>query len=487
MTEVAISLLIIAVILGAAVMYFAIAAPAQSNAANAHRRIKDLETDLLNERAAREALAVDKASATTQAERIPVLESTISELHVQLTSAKTAAAEARAQLSAEQQAHAARVEALQKMGDEIERKFAVLASEVLGKNSENFLVLMNERFDKHKLAADKELEERQKAIETLVQPIKESLSNFEHKVGEIEKAREGAYRAITEQVKSLAEGQTGLRTETNRLVQALRQPKTRGRWGEYQLKNVLEMAGMTEHVDFVEEQTIEGDNGRLRPDVIVRLPGGKSVVVDAKTPLDAYLAAVEADDEPARERYIADHARQVRDHVRNLGSRDYWKALPVTPDFVVMFVPGEAFFAAAIESDPSLFEQALRQKVLISTPTTFIALVKAIAYGWQQEKLAENAHAVAGHARDLFDRIKVFGGYMSDLGRSLRQAVDRYNKGIGSLEGRVLPAARRFEDLGIVATGSHIPLLEPIEIDTRELHAAELSETSETESSRADI
>jgi DNA recombination protein RmuC len=333
---------------------------------------------------------------------------------------------------------------------------------------------MSERFEKHKAAADKDLEDRQKAIELLVKPVGESLSKFERTVGDLEKARLGAYSAITEQVKNLTEGQVGLRTETSRLVQALRQPKTRGRWGEYQLRNVLEMAGMTEHVDFIEEQTIEGDGGRMRPDVIVRLPGSKCVVVDAKTPLDAYLAALDASDEATRERHLAEHARQVREHVRALGSKDYWKALPVSPDFVVMFVPGEAFFATAIESDPNLFEQAVRQRVLISTPTTFIALVKAIAYGWQQEKVAENAQAVADLARDLFERIKVFGGYMRDLGRSLQQAVDRYNKGVGSLEGRVLPAARRFEGLGVVPAGSEIPRLEPIEIGARDIQAVEV-------------
>ena len=472
--ELTILFLVIASCAGAAIAYVAFAAPARTRASNAESLNAQLEEEASKERAAREALAVEKAAVATSADRVPQLEQTIAELRDQLVAANTQAAETQASLETERKSHAARVEELEKMGAEIERKFAVLASEALGKNSESFLKLMSERFDKHKVTAEKDLEERQKAIETLVKPINESLAKFEHKVGEIEKAREGAYHAITQQVKSLAEGQTGLRSETNRLVQALRRPKTRGRWGEYQLRNVLEMAGMTEHVDFVEEQTIQGDGGRLRPDVIVRLPGGKSVVVDAKTPLEAYLTAIEAGDEDTRERHMADHARQVRDHVRTLGSRDYWKALPVTPDFVVMFVPGEAFFAAAIESDPNLFEQAVRQRVLISTPTTFIALVKAIAYGWQQEKLAENAQAVASHARDLFERIKVFGGHMGDLGRSLRQTVDRYNKGVGSLEGRVLPAARKFESLGVAPAGTSIPEMEPIELEARELQSAEL-------------
>lgn len=472
--ELTILFLVIAAFSGAGFVYLAVAAPARTRASNAEMRITEIEEEAGRERTARETLAVERAAVAASADRVPQLEETIADLRVRLEAANTQVAQAQAGLETERKGHAARVEELEKMGAEVERKFAVLASDALGKNSETFLKLLSERFDRHKVSADKDLEERQKAIETLVKPISESLSKFEHKVGELEKAREGAYHAITQQVRSLADGQVGLRTETNKLVQALRRPQTRGRWGEYQLRNVLEMAGMTEHVDFVEEKTIQRDGGHVRPDVIVRLPGDKSVVVDAKTPLESYLTAVEATDDETREQHLAVHARQVRDHVRVLGSREYWKALSVTPDFVVMFVPGEAFFAAAIESDPTLFEQALRQRVLISTPTTFIALVKAIAYGWQQEKLAENAQAVAALARDLFERIKVFGGHMGDLGRSLRQAVDRYNKSVGSLEGRVLPAARKFESLGVAPAGSSIPEMEPIELEAREPQAAEL-------------
>ena len=418
--------------------------------------------------------ATENARLAADAGRVPVLEAENADLRERLQTAETKTAASEAAREAERKSHEARVQELTRMGAELERKFAGLASEVLGKNSESFLKLVSERFEKHSESAKQDLEKRRVAIETLVKPLGESLSKFESKVGEIEKAREGAYRAITEQVRSLAEGQTGLRSETSQLVQALRRPQTRGRWGEYQLKNVLEMAGMTEHVDFVEQPTIAGEDGRLRPDVIIRLPGGKSIIVDAKTPLDAYLNAVEAVDEEARTARMADHARQVRDHVRALASKDYWKALPGTPDFVVMFVPGEAFFAAAIESDPSLFESAARDRVLISTPTTLIALVKAIAYGWQQESLAEDAQAVAANARELYGRIGKFGEHMSDVGRALRRAVERYNQGVGSLESRVLPAARKFESLNVLSAGSSIPPLEPVEQDVRELQAEEL-------------
>ena len=451
--------IVLAALAGAAVCYFALVLPSTRRAARE-----------------REARVTEIAHLAAASERVPGLEGEIAALRDRLQDIDRKKAALEAALEAERKSHEARVKELTRMGAELERKFVGLAAEALGKNSESFLKLVSERFEKHSESAKDDLEKRRTAIETLVKPLGENLTKFERKVGEIEKAREGAYRAISEQVKSLAEGQTGLRSETSRLVQALRRPQTRGRWGEYQLRNVLDLAGMTEHVDFDEQSTIDGDDGRLRPDVIIRVPGGKSIIVDAKTPLDAYLNAVEAPDEAARNQYIKDHARQVRDHVRALSSRDYWKALPETPEFVVMFVPGESFFAAAIESDPELFESAVRQRVLISTPTTLIALVKTIAYGWQQEKLAENAQVVAAQGRDLYERIKVFGGHMGDLGKSLRQTVDRYNKGVGSLESRVLPTARKFESLGVASAGSSIPTLEPVELDPRETQADELTE-----------
>ncbi len=467
--ELAITFFVIAAFVGAVVSYFVFAVPARTRAAE---------------------LEIEKAGVVALADRVPQLDQTIAGLREDLESVNKQHVAAQTALETERKSHEVRVEELRKMGDEIEQKFTVLASEALGKNSRNFLDLMSERFKTHKVTADNDLQERQKAIETLIQPISESLAKFEHRVGEIEKAREGAYHAITEQVKNLVEGQTGLRSETSRLVQALQRPKTRGRWGEYQLRNVLEMAGMTKHVDFIEEQTIQGDDGGLRPDVIVRLPGGKSIIVDAKTPLEAYLAAIEAGDEAARETYMVNHARHVREHVRLLGSKDYWKSLRDTPDFVVMFIPGEAIFAAAFESDPTLFEQAVRKKVLISTPTTFIALVKAIAYGWQQEKLAENAQQVANLARDLYERIKKFGEHMGKLGDSLKKSVEQYNESVGSLERRILPAARKFETLGVTTDGSLIPELESIELEPRAMRADELiapSVADEKERNRAEL
>jgi len=472
--ETALVIFALGALIGAGVCYVAYGRLLRARVAAAEARTSLVGAELAGAQSAREEFAIQLARASVSADRVPHLEQTIADISAKLEAANTRVAEAQAGLEIETKTHAVRIEELEKVGNELENKFLVLANSALGKNSESFLNIITERFAKHDAAASQDLEGRHKAIEALVKPIAESLSRFELQVGQLEKAREGAFGAINEQVRILAEGQVGLRTETSRLVQALRQPKTRGRWGEYQLRNVLEMSGMMENVDFIEQKTLHTDEGILRPDVVIRLPGGKSIVVDAKTPLDAYLTAVEATDETTRERQLAEHARQVRDHIRILGTKEYWNALPVTPDFVVMFVPGEAFFAAAIESDPNLFEQAIRQRVLLSTPTTFIALVKAIAYGWQQEKLAANAQAIAGIGRDLFERIRVFGSHMGGLGRALRGAVDGYNKAVGSLEGRVLPAVRKFETLGIGAAGRSISRLEPVDLEARDLQSVDL-------------
>lgn len=368
--------------------------------------------------------------------------------------------------------------------EEIDRttgsRFAALAAEALGKNSDDFLRLVSERFETHKVEAGAALKAREEAIATLVKPIREELKKVEERAQELEKSREGAYQKIHEQVKHLAEGQVRLHTETGRLVQALRQPGTRGRWGEYQLRNVLEMAGMTKHVDFVEQQTQQGGDGALRPDVILRLPGGKSIVIDAKTPLEAYLNAVEAEDEAKRAEHVAAHVRHLRGHMRALASKEYWQALTnETPDFVVMFVPGEAFVSVAMEREPGLFEDAVANRVLISTPTTLIALVKAVAYGWQQEKLTENARDIAAAGRELYDRVKTFGSHMERVGRSLRQTVEHFNRSVGSLEGRVLPSARRLEALGAAPDGAELETMEPVESEPRVLQAPELTGPAE--------
>ncbi|MCY3673252.1 MAG: DNA recombination protein RmuC [Alphaproteobacteria bacterium] len=382
--------------------------------------------------------------------------------------ARSRADRAEAGLEAERKAHAVRLEEIEKARGESESRFAALAAEALGKNNKSFLDL-----------ADRDLKAREEAVAALVKPIREELKKVEARAQELERSREGAYRSVTEQVKQLAEGQSALRSETGRLVQALRRPQGAGRWGEHQLRNVLEMAGMMEHVDFDEQANLPGENGALRPDVVIHLPGGKSVVVDAKTPLQAYLDAVEAKTEEERATHLDALARHVRSHVRQLADKRYWDRLSEGTDFVVMFIPGDAFVAAAFERDPALFEEAVRNRVLIATPITLIALVKVVAYGWQQEKLAENARAVAETGRELYERVKRFGGRMEDIGKSLRQAVERYNRGVGTLERQVLPSARKLEGLGVVSASDTIAPLEQLETEPRSLQAPELAGPAE--------
>ena len=367
--------------------------------------------------------------------------------------------------------------------EEIDRttgsRFAELASDVLKSNSDSFLQLVSERFQSHRVEAEKDLEARGKAVEALVAPIRDELKKVEERAQQLERSRVDAYRSVTEQVRQLAQAQSDLRSETGRLVQALRRPQGAGRWGEHQLRNVLEIAGMVEHVDFEEQPTLSGEDGVLRPDVVIRLPGGKSVAVDAKTPLQAYLDAVEAKTDDDRAGHLDVLAGNLRSHVRQLAGKKYWDGLAGGTEFVVMFIPGDAFLAAALEREPGLFEDAVRNRVLIATPITLIALVRAVAYGWQQERLAENARAVAETGRELYERVKRFGGRMEDIGKSLRQAVDRYNRGVGTLERQVLPSARKLEGLSVVSAGESIPPLEQLETEPRTLQAAELTEPAE--------
>jgi DNA recombination protein RmuC len=439
----------------------------------AGRLAKALE-ELSAARRDRETLIAERAKAQAEANRVPELKAVAESLRSDLDAANAHRATLEATLKAERAEHAARITQLERMDRQLQDRFGSLAGEALGKNSENFLKLVSERFEQHNQAAQQILAQREKAVEELVKPLSETLAKFETHVGKVELERQGSYSELQTQIRLVAEGQAALRGETAKLVQALRSPKTRGRWGELQLRNVLEAAGMTQNVDFVEQLTVPGEEGLARPDAIVRLPGGKCVVLDAKTPLDAYLNAVEAD-ETARARFLEQHARQLRIHAKTLGDKEYWKRLPNTPDFVIMFVPGEAFFAAAIEADPAMFDEALKSRVLIATPMTLLALIRVVAYGWQQERLAKNAQDVATLARELYTRIGTLGGHFANLGKSLRKTVDAYNDAVGSLEARVLPAARRFEQLGVVPAQEVLPDLGPVTEEPRALTAPELT------------
>jgi DNA recombination protein RmuC len=375
-----------------------------------------------------------------------------------------------ATLAAERGAQQQKIGELTALRGEIETKMQALAADALKGNQQSFLTLAEQVFARHKQTATDSMEQRQKAIEALVMPIQQSLEEYRKGLGEIEKAREAAYGGLVAHLQEVVRAQTDTSKETRKLVTALQAaPKTRGRWGEQQLHNVMELSGMTAYIDFDPEQTIAGDDGRLRPDIIIRLPGDRRIVVDAKTSMAAYLDAVEAGDGEARDAHLDRHARQLRTHMKQLAGKAYWEALPFTPDFVVMFIPGENFFAAAIERDPQLFEDAVAERVLIVTPTTLIALAKAIAFGWRQEKVADNARKVAELGRNLYRRLATMGGHVVDVGRGLEGAVRRYNDLVGSLEQSVMPQARRFNELEVEGTQEALPALRPVETGTRQV------------------
>ena len=350
--------------------------------------------------------------------------------------------------------------------------FRALAAEALHQNNDGFLALATERLGTVRSEAVGNLEARKHEIETLVKPLGDSLAEMTKQIRSMEKDRSTAYGTLTEQVKSLVSTQDLLRAETGNLVKALRAPIVRGRWGEVQLKRVVELAGMVDRCDFSEQQSVATDNGRLRPDMRVYLPGGKVIVVDAKAPLQAYLEALEAPTDDLRIAKLKEHARQVRDHMAKLSAKNYWEHLQPTPEFVVMFLPGEAFFSAALEQDPSLIEQGVNQHVILATPTTLIALLRAVAYGWRQEQIAENAQRIADLGKDLYERMATMAEHIEDIGGDLHKAVGSYNKAIGSLERMVLPAARRFKELG-AGGKKDIPELNPIDGDPRQLTLTE--------------
>ncbi len=369
-----------------------------------------------------------------------------------------------------------KLELVRQTEEQLSEAFKALSAESLRANNAAFLQLARTALERFQVEARSDLDQRRQAVEELVRPISQSLQKVDTQIQDLERARSQAYGALTEQVRSLANSQEKLRSETQNLVTALRSPAVRGRWGEIQLRRVVEMAGMLSHCDFVEQSTaVDDDERRLRPDLIVRLPGGKNVVVDAKAPLKAYLEALEAPDEVVRLEKLQEHARQIRQHVAKLSLKGYWEQFQPTPEFVVLFIPGESFYSAALEHDPTLIEESVDSRVLIATPTTLIAVLKAVAYGWQQETVAESARAVSTLGRELYGRLAVLGEHFATLGKRLDGAVTAYNQTVGSLERRVLPAARRFDDLGAAAP-KDIPELGPIDKLTQRPQAPELVE-----------
>jgi DNA recombination protein RmuC len=347
--------------------------------------------------------------------------------------------------------------------------FKAVSADALSRNNQAFLDLARMKLAEVETAVRGDLEKRQQAISELVAPVRASLDKVDDKIQQIERIREGAYSELREQVRGLGESQIKLQVETGKLVTALRAPAVRGRWGEIQLQRVVEMAGMLENCDFFTQPTADSDDGRLRPDLLVRLPGGKSIVVDAKAPLAAYLSAIEATDEPSRKRLMQNHAAQVRVHVQALGRKSYSAQFQPAPDFVVLFLPGESFFSAALENDPTLIEYGLDQNVVLATPTTLIALLRTASYGWQQESLARNAAEISALGKELYRRISGMIQHWAKVGVNLGRAVHAYNSATSSLESRVLVSARKFEDLKTAPAGMDIKTVLPVERTVRVL------------------
>jgi DNA recombination protein RmuC len=340
--------------------------------------------------------------------------------------------------------------------------FSDLANQSLRSNSENFLRLAEQNLSAHQEKAKRELGDRERAVENLVKPIRDALSQSQQQIAELEKARSEAYGGIRSQLEMMQRDQKSLAQETQNLVNALRRPQVRGRWGEITLRRLVELAGMVEHCDFQEQVQGTGDDKIIRPDMIVRMPDRRELVVDVKTPLDAYLEAVESKDDVQHKLGMERHARNVREHIRKLASKSYWEQFSNSPDFVILFIPGDQFLSAALDEDPELIESALSQRIILATPTSFVALLKAVAYGWRQLALAENAEEIRGLAEDLYGRLCVFVAHLNKVGRQLASSVDSYNRAVGSLERKVLPGARKFTELGI-HPGKELESLEPLE------------------------
>jgi DNA recombination protein RmuC len=379
----------------------------------------------------------------------------------------------KATLESERQSAQERLGAIDQAEAKLREAFAALSAQALQANNRAFLDLAKASMGEFQQAAKSDIEGRQLAIDQLVKPMQEGLQRVDEKLQAFDKERAISAASLQEHLRSMAEAQQQLTGETQMLVRALRAPQVRGQWGELQLKRVVELAGMLEHCDFVEQETVQGDNGRLRPDLIVRLPGEKVVVVDSKAPLSAYLDAMEATDDDERGLFLDQHAKQVRNHVSTLASKDYANQFTEAPDFVVMFLPGEAFFSAACQRDPRLIEFALSRGVIPASPTTLVTVLKAVFYGWQQERVARNTEQIRDAAMDLYARMRTIGEHLLRVKKGLEGAVNAYNAAVGSLETRALPAARRLRALG-VGPGEEIEILEPIDASPRLAAAAEL-------------
>ncbi len=376
-----------------------------------------------------------------------------------------------AELEAERRASAEKSSAFEEARQQLGNSFNALAAQALKHNSSEFLKLAQENFKQLHIRSQNELSEREKAVENLVKPIREAMAKTEQQIRHMEQERQTAYGSLTKHLETMAETQRILQSETRNLVQALRRPEVRGQWGEMTLKRLAELAGMVEHCDFFEQEQVRTEDGNaLRPDMIVRMPDGRDIVVDAKTPLDAYLSAMEAATDEEKQTALLRHARKVRERVRELSTKAYWQQFKNTPDFVVLFIPGDQFLSAALDQDRKLLEDAMAEKVILATPTSFIALLRAVAYGWRQQALAENAEHIRQVGEELYSRLGTFAEYLGKLGRSLDSSVSHFNKAVGSFDARILPSARKFTEMGIHAK-KELEEPTPLEKNVRQMQA----------------
>lgn len=371
------------------------------------------------------------------------------------------------QLEVEKAQTQERIKALQESRDQLKESFSALSKTALDANSASFLQLAQQKLGLFESQAQANLTAKEKSIENLLKPVNAALEKTEKQLSEMEKERKQAYGSITHQLKMVNEAQQGLQSETEQLVRALRRPEVRGQWGELTLKRLAELAGMVNHCDFEEQVSADVSDGKnIRPDMVVRMPEQRELIVDAKTPLDAYLTAIETDDHQQRENHMRHHARKVRERMKELASKSYWEQFKQSPDFVILFIPGEQFLTAALDYDKQLLEDAFANRVILATPTTLVALLRSVAYGWQQARISQNAEQVRDLAQELYKRLSTFSGHLQKVGKNLDDSVSNYNKAIGSLERQVLPNARKFPELG-VQTKEPLPHLDEIEQKSR--------------------